>query len=157
MSNSQSMGLSDILPNGFKSFCWRPYTKVSLDYPCFTWCVFAPTITIASNHNLVKVLSGSSAEAMCIKQISSLATREIGFFVHCPIPIVIFPCPACCFKWHASCRRKANGVPHWVYYWQTGKPGMDDSFASNNTDAVRFPMYIQKEVWQIAPAWWNLP
>lgn len=104
------MGLSDILPNGFKSFCWRPYTKVSLDYPCFTWCVFAPTITIASNHNLVKVLSGSSAEAMCIKQISSLATREIGFFVHCPIPIVIFPCPACCFKWHASCRRKANGV-----------------------------------------------
>lgn len=43
-------------------------------------------------------------------------------------------------------------LPHWVYYWQTGKPGMDDSFASNNTDAVRFPMYIQKEVWQIAPA-----
>ena len=160
MSNSQSMGLSDILPNGFKSFCWRPYTKVSLDYPCFTWCVFAPTITIASNHNLVKVLSGSSAEAMCIKQISSLATREIGFFVHCPIPIVIFPCPACWFKWHSSRRRKASGVlgsPHRVYYWQTGKPGMDDSFTSNNADAVRFPVYIQKGAWQIAPIRWNLP
>lgn len=42
-------------------------------------------------------------------------------------------------------------LPHRVYYWQTGKPGMDDSFTSNNADAVRFPMYIQKEVWQIAP------
>ena len=26
MSNSQSMGLSDILPNGYKSFCCRPCT-----------------------------------------------------------------------------------------------------------------------------------
>lgn len=38
-----------------------------------------------------------------------------------------------------------------VYYWQTGKPGMDDSLTSNNADTVRFPVYIQKEVWQIAP------
>ena len=36
-------------------------------------------------------------------------------------------------------------------YWQTGKPGMDDSFTSNNADAVRFPVYIQKGAWQIAP------
>lgn len=42
-------------------------------------------------------------------------------------------------------------LPHRVYYWQTGKPGMDDSFTSNNTDAVRFPVYIQKGAWQIAP------
>ena len=42
-------------------------------------------------------------------------------------------------------------LPHRVYYWQTGKPGMDDSFTSNNADAVRFPVYIQEEVWQIAP------
>lgn len=160
MSNSQSMGLSDILPNGFKSFCWRPYTKVSLDYPCFTWCVFAPTITIASNHNLVKVLSGSSAEAMCIKQISSLATREIGFFVHCPIPIVIFPCPACCFKWHSSRRQKASGVLGSPIGFITGRRA---SSARINTTShtmrggVRISVYIQKEAWQIAPAWWNLP
>ena len=37
------------------------------------------------------------------------------------------------------------------FYWQTGKPGMDDSFTSNNADAVRFPVYIQKGAWQIAP------
>ena len=42
-------------------------------------------------------------------------------------------------------------LPHRVYYWQTGKPGMDDSFTSNNADAVRFPVYIQKGAWQIAP------
>jgi hypothetical protein len=35
-------------------------------------------------------------------------------------------------------------LPHKVYYWQTGKPDMDDSFISNNADAVRFPVYIQK-------------
>ena len=104
------MGLSDILPNGFKSFCWRPCTKVSLDYPCFTWCVFAPAITITSNHNLVKVRSDSSAGTMCIKQISSLATKELEFIVLCPIPTAIFPCPACCFKWHSSRCRKASGV-----------------------------------------------
>lgn len=153
------MGLSDILPNGFKSFCWRPYTKVSLDYPCFTWCVFAPTITIASNHNLVKVLSGSSAEAMCIKQISSLATREIGFFVHCPIPIVIFPCPACCFEWHASRRRKASGVLGslemiLVAYGQARNgliPHLKQHEGCPDTSVHT------KGKWQIAPAWWNLP
>jgi len=42
-------------------------------------------------------------------------------------------------------------LPHRVYYWQTGKPGMEYSFTSNSADAVRFPVYIQKEVWQIAP------
>ena len=42
-------------------------------------------------------------------------------------------------------------LPHRVYYWQTGKPGMVYSFTSNSADAVRFPVYIQKEVWQIAP------
>lgn len=46
---------------------------------------------------------------------------------------------------------KVLGSPHRVYYWQTGKPGMDDSFTSNNADAVRFPVYIQKGAWQIAP------
>ena len=110
MSNCPSMGLSDILPNGFKSFCWRPCTKVSQDYPCFTWCVFAPAITITSNHNLVKVRSDSSAGTMCIKQISSLATKELEFIVLCSIPTAIFPCPACCFRWHSSRRRKASGV-----------------------------------------------
>ena len=139
------MGLSDILPNGFKSFCWIPYTKVSLDYPCFTWCVFAPTITIASNHNLVKVLSGSSAEAMCIKQISSLATREIGFFVHCPIPIVIFPCPACCFKWHASCRRKANGVLGYNKY-DYRKSIVIDYVSVCYTDFLKRTTYHQKKI-----------
>jgi hypothetical protein len=42
-------------------------------------------------------------------------------------------------------------LPHRVYYWQTGKPGMEYSFTSNSADAVRFPVYIQKEVWQIVP------
>ena len=37
-----------------------------------------------------------------------------------------------------------------VYYWQTGKLGMEYSFTSNSADAVRFLVYIQKEVWQIA-------
>ena len=71
---------------------------------------FCETVTIASNHNLVKVLSDSSAGTICIKQISLLATREINFFVYCPIPTAIFSCPACCFKWHSSRRRKASGV-----------------------------------------------
>lgn len=110
MSNSQSMGLSDILPNGFKSFWWRLRTKALLVYPSFTWCVFAPSITIASNHNLVKVLSDSSAGTMCIKPILSLATKEIEFIVLCSIPTAIFSCPACCFKWHSSRRRKVSGV-----------------------------------------------
>lgn len=48
-------------------------------------------------------------------------------------------------------RHRKLGSPHRVYYWQTGKPGMDDSFTSNNADAVRFPVYIQKGAWQIAP------
>ena len=34
-------------------------------------------------------------------------------------------------------------LPHRVYYWQTGKPGMDDSFTSNNADAVRFPVHTK--------------
>ncbi len=38
------------------------------------------------------------------------ATREMESSVLCPIPTTIFPCPACCFKWHASRRRKASGV-----------------------------------------------
>lgn len=71
---------------------------------------FAPAITITSNHNLVKVRSDSSAGTMCIKQISSLATKELEFIVLCPIPTAIFPCPACCFKWHSSRCRKASGV-----------------------------------------------
>lgn len=37
------------------------------------------------------------------------------------------------------------------FYWQTGKPGMEYSFTSNNADAVRFLVYIQKGAWQIAP------
>ena len=42
-------------------------------------------------------------------------------------------------------------LPHRFYYWQMGKPGMDDSLTSNNVEDVRFPVYIQKEIWQIAP------
>ena len=42
-------------------------------------------------------------------------------------------------------------LPHRVYYWQMGKPGMDDSLTSNNAEDVRFPVYIQKGAWQIAP------
>ena len=69
-------------------------------------------IAIASNHNLVKILYSSSAEAMCIKQISSLTAREIKFFVLYPLPTAIFPCPACCFKWQSTHSRKAIGVLH---------------------------------------------
>ena len=72
--------------------------------------VFLRQPYIASNHNLVKVLSDSSSGTICIKQILQLTTRERGFFVHCPIPTVIFPCPACCFKWHSSRCREASGV-----------------------------------------------
>ena len=43
-------------------------------------------------------------------QVSWSATREIESFVLCPNPTEIFPCPACCFEWHASRRRKASGV-----------------------------------------------
>lgn len=59
---------------------------------------------------MVKVLSDSSAGTMCIKQISSLVTKEIEFIVLCSIPTAIFSCPAYCFKWHSSHRRKASGV-----------------------------------------------
>lgn len=36
--------------------------------------------------------------------------KMIGFFVLCPNPTMIVPCPACWFKWHSSRRRKASGV-----------------------------------------------
>ena len=36
--------------------------------------------------------------------------QRIGFSVSCPLPTTIFTCPACCFNWHASRRRKASGV-----------------------------------------------
>lgn len=39
-----------------------------------------------------------------------LAIREMELFVLCPILTAIFLCPACCFKWHESHRRKASGV-----------------------------------------------
>ena len=55
------------------------------------------------------------------KQILKLATREIGFFVHCPIPTLIFPCPACWFKWHSSRRRKASGVLGFPIGFITGR------------------------------------
>lgn len=68
ISNCPSMELSNILPNGYKSFVVdlafrnRRLTLISHD-------VFCETVTIASNHNLVKVLSDSSAGTICIKQI----------------------------------------------------------------------------------------
>ena len=36
--------------------------------------------------------------------------QRIGFSVSCPLPTTIFTCPACCFNWHVSRRRRAIGV-----------------------------------------------
>lgn len=36
--------------------------------------------------------------------------QRIGFSVSCPLPTTIFTCPACCFNWHVSRRRRASGV-----------------------------------------------
>lgn len=83
------------------------------------------------------------------------ATREIESFVSCPLKTVIFPCPACCFKWHESRRRKASGV--------LGSP--TDLLSAYGQARRGGVLHIQqyrgcpdscvhtKGKWQIAPAW----
>ena len=60
---------------------------------------------------------------------------------------MIFPCPACCFKWHASRRRKASGVLGSLYeiLLTHGQARHGGGHISNNIGAVRISAYIQKE------------
>ena len=62
-------------------------------------------------------------------------------------PTAIFPCPACCVKWHTSHRRKASGVlgSPTDLLLAHGQARHGGGHISNNIGAVRISAYIQKE------------
>lgn len=79
-------------------------------------------------------------------QVSWSATREIESFVLCPNPTEIFSCPACCFEWHASRRRKASGVlgsPTGILVAHgQARNGLVSHLKQHGV--IRIPAYIQK-------------
>lgn len=58
----------------------------------------------------LKALTDFSVETMSTVPKYSRPYQRIGFSVSCPLPTTIFTCPACCFNWHVSRRRRASGV-----------------------------------------------
>lgn len=126
-----------------------------VDLFLFQMMCFAPAVTISQ-----VIIAGLKFWPVLLRTMSKIlvswsAIREIVSFVFCPLKTVIFPCPACCFKWHASRRRKASGVLGSPLRSSTGTRASPVRLIPYpiRCRSIRIPEYIQKGKWQIAPAW----
>lgn len=89
----------------------------------------------------LKALTDFSVETMSAEPKYSRSHQRIGFSVSCPLPTTIFTCPACCFEWHASRRRKASGVlgsPIGVITGTRASPTRIDTTSQNSMGLFKF-------------------
>ena len=107
ISNSQGVELYNVLPNN--SVCFGDYFPLKLWWRIFNALSLLKQQFFEST-TWLKALIDFSVETMSTVPKYSRPYQRIGFSVSCPLPTTIFTCPACCFEWHASRRRKASGV-----------------------------------------------